>query len=139
MSLFFSNVRGLNRSSKHSVVKKWVKETNFQFGCLVETRVKENKVAQLVSKLFKDWSVLTNYEHNRRGRICVLWHKNVRLSPFYKSGQLMTCLLKLEAREDEFFCSFVYASNYAEGRKTLWSELRDHYDSPINCGFFWRF
>ena len=135
MSGFFWNVRGLNKSSKHSVIKKWIEENNFQFGCLVETRVKESKVSQLVGKLFKDWSLLTNYEHNRRGRIWVLWRKNVRLSPIYKSGQLLTCSVKLEDRQDEFFCSFVYASNYVEERKVLWSELKDHYDSPIIIRF----
>ncbi|XP_010480749.1 PREDICTED: uncharacterized protein LOC104759539 [Camelina sativa] len=40
-------------------------------------------------------------------------------------------VLKLPDQESEFFCSFVYGSSSAEERKVLWSELRDHYDSPI--------
>lgn len=131
MSGFFWNVRGLNKSTKHSIIKKWVEEYNFQFGCLIETRVKESKVQNMVRKLFNDWSVLTNYEYNRRGRIWVLWREDVRLSPFYKSEQLITCSVKLENHDNEFFCSFVYASNFAEERKKLWMELRDHADSPI--------
>ncbi|CAE6235277.1 unnamed protein product [Arabidopsis arenosa] len=85
----------------------------------------------LMSSIFQDWSVLTNYEYNRRGRIWVVWRNNARLSPFYKSGQLITCSVKLEDREEEFFCSFLYASNFATERKELWNELRDHYDSQI--------
>lgn len=131
MSGFFLNVRGLNKSTKHSVIKKWVEEQNFQFGCLLETRVQEKKMQKLGCKLFKDWSVMTNYEHNRRGRIWVVWRNNVRLSPFYKSGQIITCSVKLEGQEEEFFCSFIYASNFATERKGLWSELRDHFDSQI--------
>ena len=131
MSSFFWNVRGLNKSTKHSVIKKWVAEPSFQFGCFIETRVGENKAQSVCAKLFKDWSVLTNYEHNRRGRIWVVWRDTVRLTPFYKSGQLITCSVKLEDQEEEFFCSFVYASNMVEERKVLWNELRDHSDSPI--------
>jgi len=84
-----------------------------------------------MNQLFKGWSVLTNYEHNSRGRIWVVWQSHVRLSPFYKSAQLITCSVKLEELDDEFFCSFVYASNGVEERKELWQELRDHYDSPM--------
>jgi len=131
MSGFSWNVRGLNKSSKHSVIKKWVKETPFQFGCLLETRVKEHKAESLQSKLFKDWSIITNYEHNSRGRIWVMWRSSTRLSPFYKSAQLVTCSVKLDNHQEEFFCSFVYAMNTAEDRKILWQELKDHSDSPI--------
>lgn len=99
MSGFFWNVRGLNKSSKHSVIKKWIEEQHFQFGCLLETRVREKKAQRLISSLFRDWSVLMNYEHNRRGRIWVIWKNNVRLSPIYKSEQLITCSVKLEEHD----------------------------------------
>lgn len=131
MSGFSWNVRGLNKSTKHSVIKKWMEEQNFQFGCFLETRVKESKMQRVRHKLLQDWSVLTNYEYNRRGRIWVVWKHNVRMSPIFKSVQLITCLVKLENNEEEFFCSFVYASNFGEERKILWNELKDHYDSPI--------
>lgn len=104
-----------------------MEEQNFQFGCLIETRVNKRKVQRLESQLFSDWSIITNYEHNRRGRIWVLWKRNVRLSPIYKSGQLITCSVKLEDQAEEFFCSFVYASDLVEERKVLWQELKDHY------------
>ena len=131
MSGFFWNVRGLNKSTKHSVIKKWINGQNFQFGCLLETRVREGKMQDLVSTLFKDWSVLTNYEYNHRGRIWVVWRNNARLTPFYKSGRLITCSVKLEGHEREFFCSFLYASNFVAERRVVWNELRDHFDSPI--------
>jgi len=54
MSGFSWNVRGLNKTSKHAVIKKWVEETQFQFGCLLETRVKEKKAESLRSKPFKN-------------------------------------------------------------------------------------
>lgn len=131
MSGFFWNVRGLNKSSKHSVIKKWVEGENFQFGCVLETRVQERKAVKVLNKVFNDWSVLTNYEYNRLGRIWVVWRPNVRLTPFFKSGQVITCSVKLEGEDSEFFCSFIYASNFDEERRDLWNDLRAHYDSPI--------
>lgn len=131
MSGFFWNVRGLNKTSKHSIIKRWIEEQQFQFGCLLETRVRERNFKSITTGLFQDWSVMTNYEFNRRGRIWVVWRNTVRMSPFFKSEQMITCSVKLEAQDDEFFCSFVYASNCGEQRKVLWQELRDHFDSPI--------
>lgn len=49
---FFWNVRGFNKSSKHGVVRSWVQNKELQFGCLLETRVKENKAKQIVSSIF---------------------------------------------------------------------------------------
>ncbi|XP_010445926.1 PREDICTED: uncharacterized protein LOC104728667 [Camelina sativa] len=58
----------LSRDSKtaHKVIQQ---SSSQSFGCLLETRVKEGKVSRLVNKVFKDWSLLTNYEHNHLGRI----------------------------------------------------------------------
>ena len=131
MSGFFWNVCGLNKSVKHSVIKKWIEEGQFSFGCLIETKVKEGKVKAMSSSIFTSWSVLTNYEYNSRGRIWVVWKSNVRLTIFFKSSQAITCSVKLEELDDEFFYSFIYASNLAEERKELWRELCDHHDSPI--------
>ena len=131
MSGFFWNVRGLNKSVKHSVIKKWVEEGNFGFGCLIETKVKKGKVTKLAGDIFNGWSVLTNYEYSHLGLIWVVWKSNVRLTLFFKSSQVITCSVKLEEMEEEFFCSFVYASNLLEERKELWRDLCDHHNSPI--------
>lgn len=131
MSGFFWNVRGLNKSTKHSVIKKWVEDDQFKFGCLIETRVKKGKAGRVGYTIFKYWSILTNYEYSPRGRIWVVWRNDVRLTPFYKNSQVITCSVKSEDQEDEFFCSFVYASNFLEKRKVLWKKLMDHHNSHI--------
>lgn len=112
MSGFFRNVRGLNKSVKHFVIKKWIEEYQFGFSCLIETRVKEEKVQAMSSNIFNNWSVLTNYEYNSRGRIWVVWKSNVRFTIFFKSSQVITCSVKLEELDNEFFCSFIYASTF---------------------------
>lgn len=117
------------KSNKHSVVKKWMQENSLQFGCLLETRVKENKTHRIVSSVFQNWSFLSNYEFNRLGRIWVVWREGVRLTPILKSGQVVTISVLLEGQEEEFYCSFVYASNLEEERKILWEDLLNHHDS----------
>lgn len=94
-----------------------MEEQSFQFGCLIETRVKESKAQRLSNILFKDWSVMTNYECNRRGRIWVIWKKNVRLSPFFKSSQVITCSVKLENQEEEFFLFICLCVKFRGGKK----------------------
>lgn len=62
---------------------------------------------------------MTNYEHSQGGRIWLLWRDTVCMTPVYKMDQLITCSVALHG-EKEFFCTLVYASNQAEGRKELW-------------------
>lgn len=51
MSDFFWNIRGFNKESKHLVVKDWIRKNGFQFGCIIGTRVKENKVKNILEKV----------------------------------------------------------------------------------------
>lgn len=88
-----------------------------KFGCLLEKRVKENKSHAIISSIFKDWFVMSNYEYHRLGRIWILWKDDVRLTPVFKSGQVITCSISLEDVEEDFYCTFVYASNYVEERR----------------------
>lgn len=130
MSSFFWNVRGFNKPLKHAVVKKWLRNNDMEFGCILETRVKEVKAGKLLSSVFSDWSSMTNYEYSSGGRIWLLWRDTVRMTPVFKSDQLITCSVALQD-EEEFFCSFVYASNDVEGRKVLWDDLCHHHNSPL--------
>lgn len=121
MSSFFWNIRGFNKSSKQRVIKDWLKSNSMQFGCLLETRVKETRAMRLANSVFKDWSMVSNYEFHRLGRIWVVWSQEVKLTVVFKSGQMITCLI---AWEDFDFCiSFIDASNFSEERKTLWKVL----------------
>ncbi|XP_056850253.1 uncharacterized protein LOC108824527 [Raphanus sativus] len=131
MSGFFWNIRGFNKKTKHSVVREWIRRGSFQFGCLLETRVKEAKASRIADLVFGDWSFLSNYENNRLGRIWIVWSPKVRVTPFFKSGQVITCAILLEGMTEEIFCSFVYAANTVEERRELWQDLKAHQDSPI--------
>lgn len=129
--VFFWNIRGLNKQTKHEIIKKWCTDNNFEFGAVLETRVKEAKEPRFISKVFPGWSSINNYEHHRLGRICVVWKDTVRLTPVFKSDQLITVLVKLQTDESEFLVSFVYASNDEAERRALWSDLQSHHNSAI--------
>lgn len=131
MSGFFWNIRGFNKPEKQKVVRDWIHRSAFQFGCILETRVKESRAASIASSVFRDWSFLSNYENYRLGRIWVVWSPKVRVTPCFKSGQVITCSILMDGMEEEIFCSFVYASNTMEERKELWNDLKNHQDSPL--------
>ncbi|KAF8114102.1 hypothetical protein N665_0042s0024 [Sinapis alba] len=100
--------------NKHKFLN-WLRSQSFQFGSLIETRVKEGKAAGIVDSVFQHWSFdsfMANYEHNNLDRIWVIWGPSVRMTP-------------------EIFCSFVYALNTMEERRILWEDLRNHKDSAM--------
>lgn len=113
------------------VAKEWIRKGGFQFGCLIETQVKENKVKGIMDKVVPGWSYIANYEHNRLGRLWVTWNPKVSVTPCFQSAQLITCSILLEGMVDEIFCSFVYGFNLKEEKKELWQDLKAHQDSPI--------
>ena len=131
MTGFFWNIRGFNKQSKQTVVQNWIRNKEFQFGCLLETRVKEGKAAEIVESVCRGWSFVNNYEFSRKGRIWVLWSPQVRVTPVFKSSQIITVSVLLEGEQEEFFCSFVYAENIAEQRKELWEDIKSHQDSAM--------
>lgn len=130
MTGFFWNIRGFNKPVKHRVVRNWVRDHSFLFGCLIETRVKEKKAEKIVEEVFNGWSFMGNYEYNRLGRLWVVWRPEVRLTPVYKSAQVITCSILLPGEKEEFFISFIYAHNTMVERKELWEELSSHGEAP---------
>lgn len=58
------------------------------------------------------------------------------MTPVYKTDQLITCSVGLQGQE-EFFCSFIYASNTMEGRKELWEDLCHHQNSAMFRNKVW--
>ena len=130
MTSFFWNVRGFNKQLNHSVVKKWTSSSEMKFGCILETRVKEKKANGILHSVFNGWSHMMNYECSQGGRIWLVWRETVCVTPVYKTDQMITSSVKLQGQE-EFFCTFIYASNQLEGRKELWDDLCHHKNSLL--------
>lgn len=51
MSAFYWNIRGFNKPAKQRIMKEWIRKSGFQFGCIIETRVKENRVKGILEKV----------------------------------------------------------------------------------------
>ncbi|GJY53712.1 non-LTR retroelement reverse transcriptase-like protein [Tanacetum coccineum] len=107
------------------------------FGCLIETKIKEKKEEMIVSRVFHGWSSMSNYEHHRLGRLWVVWKQNVRVTPLFKSSQVISCSIFVEGRTEEMLITFVYALNTPEERKALWEDLKTHKDSGMFRGKPW--
>lgn len=61
----------------------------------------------------------------------MVWSPTTRVTPCFKSGQIITCSILMEGMSEEIFRSFIYASNSMEERKELWTDLKAHHDSPM--------
>lgn len=55
----------------------------------------------------------------------------------FQSDQVITVSILLNGNIDEFFCSFVYASNGVEERKQLWDDLQHHHNSSMFQNKLW--
>ncbi|XP_013632914.1 PREDICTED: uncharacterized protein LOC106338497 [Brassica oleracea var. oleracea] len=74
-----------------------------------------------------------NYNHHRLGKICVVWSDNVNVTVLYKSSQIITVWVTSSTGE-QFLCSCIYASNFQNERRHLWSDLINigsQYASPV--------
>lgn len=61
----------------------------------------------------------------------MIWSSQVRVTPIFKSYQIVTVSVLLEGEEEEFFCSFVYAENTIEKRRELWRDIKSHQDCQM--------
>ncbi|KAF8106531.1 hypothetical protein N665_0138s0020 [Sinapis alba] len=75
--------------------------------------------------------MMSNYEYNPLGRIWLVWRPEVRITPFYKSDQLITVSVEMNECVDMFFYTVIYAKNLESERKELWEDLKNHHNSPI--------
>ena len=73
MKLLFWNVRGFNQSLKQKKVVNRVRKRNVEVVCLLETRVKKNKMQEIISNKFPGWRFLHNYDYAYNRRIWLLW------------------------------------------------------------------
>ncbi|KAH0872153.1 LOW QUALITY PROTEIN: hypothetical protein HID58_069515, partial [Brassica napus] len=86
-SIFAWNMRGFNKPRKQ---RYWVRAAKLSFGCLQETRVKEENFKKIFDATFPGWSCLNNYSNHRLCRIWVCWSDDVEVCPVSVSAQMIT-------------------------------------------------
>ncbi|KAL0884326.1 hypothetical protein Bca101_008307 [Brassica carinata] len=121
--IFCWNIRGLNKISHRSGVRKWFRKHSPLFGALVETHVKQPKINKFTSELFPGWSFEDNYGFSPLGKIWIVWHPSLLVTVITKSLQMITVEVAWPAVQSTIIISVIYASNAIEERVTLWSEI----------------
>lgn len=122
ISLFAWNTRGFNKKRKHHSFSSWVRSVTPSFGCLIETRVQESNCHSIITATLPGWQYIHNYDHHRLRKIWVVWSDNVNVTLLCKSSQIITVWVTSSTGE-QFLCSCIYASNYQNERRHLWSDL----------------
>lgn len=50
---------------------------------------------------------------------------------------MITCSIQVAGRDEEFWCSFIYASNFTEERKILWRYIKAQHTLASSQGKPW--
>lgn len=124
--LFFWNVRGLNDTDKHAPFCDWLKSHQPLFGTILETHIKEQNLAPLMSTLCRGWNYLSNHSSDEDGRIIVVWKDPVKVTILNQSRQQVTCEVRFPSIAPFIYTS-IYASNERVERTGLWVELLQLY------------
>jgi len=86
------NVRGLNRPKKQEDVKAFLQKYQISLIGLLETKVKEEKVRAVAARLFQGWEWHHNFNQTAKGRIWVVWKRQVyRIQILKVTDQLIHC------------------------------------------------
>ncbi|KAL4291160.1 hypothetical protein GQ457_14G012080 [Hibiscus cannabinus] len=116
-------MKGLKGKKNEHIGKRGKKGVALQVDvvCLIETRIKEDKVDNIWKRLFVGWQGVHNYSIAVNGRIWVLWKGSFQFSIGHITDQCITGFVKNGT--EEFFLSTVYAWNTGSERKRLWQHF----------------
>lgn len=124
MNFSFWNVRGLNRTPKQHLVKKFILQYHISFIALIETKIKDSILPAITKKIAKDWSWISNVGLAGKARVLILWDSNIlEIQALTFSDQHITVTLKSLGGRINCVLSSVYGFNHAVAGKELWSDL----------------
>ncbi|XP_060190886.1 uncharacterized protein LOC132620215 [Lycium barbarum] len=125
MTWLFWNVRGINKRYKQKELKQYLLNKRIKLAGIVETRVKEQNMANRLNKIAPRWSSYANYQEAVNGRIWFLWDPNwYEVSLKHKTTQMMHCHVRDRTTDNHFLITVIYGFNTLEQRKSLWEDLK---------------
>lgn len=71
------NIRGLNKKPKQAYVRNFLVDNHITFVGLIETTVKQHKVAKISRAVSRNWEWAFNYDFHYNGSIWVGWDPKV--------------------------------------------------------------
>lgn len=115
---------GLNGPTKQKEVKILCNDLNVGLIDLLETRIKYNKVEEVVNKIFGGWQFHSNHASHYNGRILILWRSDYyKLTVLSENAQAITCAAIFVPLQMELLATFVYPYNLREERRELWEYI----------------
>ena len=73
MVVSFWNIRGFNKSLKLNGVLDHVKKNKVVVMGILETKLKQQRVRDIVKYKFRSWATCDNFQHHSNGRILIIW------------------------------------------------------------------
>ena len=90
--------------------------------CLLETRVKQKKMKEIVNRIFPCWNMFHNYSEAYNERIQILWIDIFKVNMLAVSDQSISCYVEISMKK--FYFSAIYKYNDGLNRRILWSHLK---------------
>ncbi|XP_062118979.1 uncharacterized protein LOC133832684 [Humulus lupulus] len=116
------NVRGLNKRNKQLSILDICKLNKIGIGALLETKIKGERIKEVMSSSFMGWDFYSNL--SLEGRILLIWKACwVKIEVIKDHVQFLHCKVQIWATGQSFCLTIVYGSNQLEPRRFLWSEL----------------
>lgn len=111
MKCFCWNIRGLNGNTRKSDVQNWIRTNRPMFGAFLETHVKQDVLASLITSTLPGWKFDSNHSpHAENGRIVVVWNPSLFVVVYFRSPQIMVCGVFDPATQQHISVCFAYLS-----------------------------
>uniref|UniRef100_A0A803Q6Q9 Reverse transcriptase domain-containing protein n=1 Tax=Cannabis sativa TaxID=3483 RepID=A0A803Q6Q9_CANSA len=90
--------------------------------CLLETKLKNNKVSEMMVRKFTNWDYYTST--TVENRILVIWRRSfTRVIVVREDPQFLHCYVKMAGYTEAMNITFVYGFNTGEERKGIWEGI----------------
>ncbi|XP_062086266.1 uncharacterized protein LOC133792381 [Humulus lupulus] len=96
--------------------------SNFGIGALLSTKIKGEKIKDVMSSTFVGWDYYSSLR--LEGIILLIWKASlVRIEAVQESDQFLHCRVRICNSKHDFCLTIVYGSNLLEARRILWYDL----------------
>uniref|UniRef100_A0A803PTB7 Reverse transcriptase domain-containing protein n=1 Tax=Cannabis sativa TaxID=3483 RepID=A0A803PTB7_CANSA len=97
----------LEEQDKQGVVAEFCKIKKVGVGAFLETKLKENKIKEMMDNNFVNWDYYSS--PTIEGRLLIVWRKSfVRTYVIAESPQMVHCFIQMAGCEDAFCATFIY-------------------------------